>query len=305
MGASLTPPPRTLTTSVRHRTEDRPIDGVLLVDKPAGVTSHDVVSVARRALHTRRIGHAGTLDPFATGLLVLLVGQATRLLPHMNGEPKVYRALISFGAETDTDDATGRVTRTAVLPEIDRVRDALVSLTGAIEQVPPAYSAKLVDGKRAYAAARAGRALELPPTVVVVHAWDIHELTPDHLDATITCAGGTYIRALARDLGRLSGSAAHVAGLRRVRSGSFDVGEAVTVDTLRSEPVHLRPPIAAVSHLTRVALSPDEAVRVRHGQPLDVREGAATSAALTDGEGSLVAVAERAGAVWQPRVVLT
>src|SRR5581483_840401 len=131
-------------------------DGLLLVDKPAGLTSHDVIAVARRALGVRRVGHTGTLDPFATGLLVLLVGRATRLLPYLAGEPKGYDALVQFGAETDTDDPTGEVTRRAVLPSSTAVDRAMAQLTGALAQTPPAYSAKKVGGKRAYAAARRG-----------------------------------------------------------------------------------------------------------------------------------------------------
>ena len=131
-----------------------PADGLLLVDKPAGVTSHDVVNAARRALGEKRIGHAGTLDPFATGLLVLLVGRATRLLPHVSGDPKVYEATIRFGAETDTEDLLGEVTAEAPPPTRDAVERAIPALTGEIDQVPPAYSAKKVGGHRAYAPAR-------------------------------------------------------------------------------------------------------------------------------------------------------
>src|SRR5688500_2337280 len=147
----------------RPMAEGRAIDGLLLVDKPSGITSHDVVSAARRALATRRIGHAGTLDPFATGLLVLLMGHATRLLPYLDAEPKEYQAAIAFGAETDTDDATGVVVRNADFPRAARVRDALPALTGSIDQVPPAYSAKQVGGRRAYDAARRGAPLALEP----------------------------------------------------------------------------------------------------------------------------------------------
>src|SRR5688572_24652265 len=146
-------------------------EGLVLVDKPAGITSHDVVAIARRALGERRIGHAGTLDPFATGLLVLLVGRATRLLPYVDGEPKVYEATNRFGAETTTDDLTGDVVREAPLPDDAHVRAAVRSLTGTIDQRPPAYSAKQVDGRRAYDAARRGDALELRPVRVAVHEW--------------------------------------------------------------------------------------------------------------------------------------
>jgi tRNA pseudouridine55 synthase len=278
---------------------------MLLVDKPAGITSHDVVSIARRALDMRRIGHAGTLDPFATGLLVLLVGHATRLLPHMDGEPKVYDATIAFGSETDTDDMTGTVSRTALPPDPARVRDVVARLTGTIEQVPPAYSAKQVGGQRAYDAARRGAELELEPVRVTVHEWTVRELSPARADVTITCGGGTYIRALARDLGRLSDSAAHLASLRRTRSGSFSVTDAVSMDAIRDGRASLAPPLAAVSHLPVQPLSPDEVASVRQGKTVAVdADTTSDKSALVDDAGRLVAVAERVGAMWQPRVVL-
>ena len=275
----------------------------MLVDKPAGVTSHDVVNEARRALRTRRIGHAGTLDPFATGLLVLLVGHATRLLPHLNGEPKVYRATMAFGAETDTDDVTGSVTRTADLPEVSRVREAIATLTGPIDQVPPAFSAKQVEGRRAYAVARRGDALTLAPVRVTVHAWEICELSNERLDAIITCGGGTYIRALARDLGRRCDSAAHLASLRRTRSGSFDVANACSIEALRAGKAVPEPPRAAVSHLPAITLSADDVRHVRQGRTVTAT-GRDRTAALVDAAGALVAIAEAVGERWQPRVVL-
>jgi len=275
----------------------------LLVDKPAGVTSHDVVNDARRGLRTRRIGHAGTLDPFATGLLVLLVGHATRLLPHLNGELKVYRATIAFGAETDTDDVTGSVTRTAGLPDASRVRESIGTLTGSIEQVPPAYSAKQVGGRRAYAAARRGEALALAPVRVSVHAWEIREMSDERLDAVITCGGGTYIRALARDLGRLCDSAAHLSSLRRTHSGSFDVANATSIEDLRAGIASPEPPRAAVPHLPAITLSADEVRHVRQGRAISAAVTDST-AALVDAAGGLVAIAESVGERWQPRVVL-
>ena len=205
----------------RSRRTTLSTDGLLLVDKPAGMTSHDVVARARRALGERRIGHHGTLDPFATGLLVLLVGRATRLAPYVEGEPKEYEAELRFGAETSTDDLTGEETRTATLPDPARVRAALPLLTGTIEQVPPAFSAKKVDGERAYAAAREGRAVELAAVSVRVDSWEVLDLTPQHARVRIRCGGGTYIRSLARDLGRLVESAAHLTALRRTASGPF------------------------------------------------------------------------------------
>jgi tRNA pseudouridine55 synthase len=209
---------------------------LLLVDKPAGMTSHDVVQHVRRIYGERSIGHLGTLDPFATGLLVLLLGRATRLANFLDIEPKVYEATIGFGSETDTDDSTGTVIRTAPPPVEAAIRSALPSLTGTISQVPPAYSAKSVDGTRAYDAARRGEQLELDPVDVHVDGWTIHEITADSLSATITCGGGTYIRALARDLGRLTSSAAHLTTLRRTRIGPYDVRDAATLNALADAP---------------------------------------------------------------------
>src|SRR5947207_4886458 len=193
----------------------RVVEGLLLVDKPAGMTSHDVVQHVRRVYGERSIGHLGTLDPFATGLLVLLLGRATRLATFIDTEPKVYVATIKFGEETDTDDATGTVVRTAPSPHESDIRSAVDALTGTIAQVPPAYSAKSVDGTRAYDAARRGQPLDLPAADVTVHEWRIDRFADDALTATITCSGGTYIRALARDLGRLTSSAANLDALRR------------------------------------------------------------------------------------------
>jgi tRNA pseudouridine55 synthase len=209
---------------------------LLLVDKPAGMTSHDVVQHVRRIYGERSIGHLGTLDPFATGLLVLLLGRATRLANFLDIEPKVYEATIGFGTETDTDDSTGTVIRSSPLPAEEDVRGGLTSLTGTISQIPPAYSAKSVDGTRAYDAARRGEPLELEPVQVQIHSWEIREIKPDSVTATITCSGGTYIRALARDLGRLTSSAAHLTALRRTRIGPFDVEDAATLDALADSP---------------------------------------------------------------------
>ena len=217
-----------------------PAQGLLLVDKPAGMTSHDVVQRVRRIYRQRSIGHLGTLDPFATGLLVLLLGRATRLANFLDTEPKTYEATIRFGSETDTDDITGTEIRTAPVPGTERIKHALSALTGRISQVPPAYSAKSVDGTRAYDAARRGEPLALAAVDVVVHDWTIRELGDQELRAVITCSGGTYIRALARDLGRMTDSAAHLASLRRTMVGNFHVEEALTLDALASGPARVR-----------------------------------------------------------------
>ena len=283
-------------------------DGLLLVDKPAGMTSHDVVLAARRAFHESRIGHAGTLDPFATGLLVLLLGRATRLLPFLDGVPKEYEATIELGRETDTDDLEGATVRVAEPPSDVAIAGAIMQLTGALDQVPPAYSAKRVGGKRAYEAARAGTALELEPSRVEVYGWRDVVREESTLRATIACGGGTYIRALARDLGRLTNSAAHLAALRRVRSGPFYVREAVSVDSLRDGSAALRPALDALPTIPHVTLSADDAERILRGNPVARSEDSAQReprAALIDARsGALVALAEAAGASWQPRVVM-
>ena len=240
-------------------------DALVLVDKPAGVTSFDVVRQVGRGLGTRRVGHAGTLDPFATGLLVVMSGVATRCIRFVSTEPKVYLATITFGTERDTDDVTGQVVREALPPPIEAIRVALPGLTGVLAQVPPAYSAKKVDGQRAYALARGGAAVTLEPSRVTVHQWEEVGWEAGQLVARVTCGTGTYIRALARDLGRLTGSAAHLSSLRRERSGPFHVDEATTWDALRQGEVGARDPLDALRDLPVVTLDPAEAVRAKHG----------------------------------------
>ena len=284
-------------------------DGILLVDKPAGVTSHDVVSVARRALREKRIGHGGTLDPFATGLLVLMVGRATRLLPHLSGDPKVYDATVRFGAETETEDAGGAVTREAPLPARDAVVAAIPALTGELDQVPPAYSAKRVGGKRAYDLARAGVEVELAPARVRVDAWEPlawrgDDVAVAELDVRITCGGGTYIRSLARDLGRLVGSAAHLSALRRVRSGRFDVADAVPLAAVERGEATVAPALAALPELPVQRLEATDVRRVTSGIEVAATIDGAWGALVSETTGTLVAVAERKGERWQPRVVL-
>ncbi|WP_310570338.1 tRNA pseudouridine(55) synthase TruB [Gemmatimonas sp.] len=290
--------------------------GLLFVDKPAGMTSHDVVSVVRRAARSKRVGHAGTLDPFATGLLVLAVNSATRLLPHVVGEPKVYDAVIRFGHETDTDDRTGEVTREAMGPAAEvlaecattPLREAIATLTGHLAQVPPAFSAKHVNGERAYAIARRGDVVELPPVDVLVMGWEWLASTSDALTVRITCGGGTYIRALARDLGRALGSAAHCESLRRVASGAAHVADAITLEQL--EPgsildgrVLLRPPLSALGAIAHESLDEAGLAALRVGRRIPATTPGDRGALLW--QDTVVAIAERvAGDWWQPRVVM-
>jgi tRNA pseudouridine55 synthase len=280
------------------------VDGLLLVDKPAGVTSHDVVQAARRAFGESRIGHAGTLDPFATGLLVLLLGRATRLLPHLDGVPKEYEATIALGRETDTDDLLGATVREAPVPALSDIEAAIPSLTGNLEQVPPAYSAKRVAGRRAYDAARAGEALELAPAAVHVYEWREVRLDGDRLHAVIACGGGTYIRALARDLGRLTGSAAHLEALRRTRSGPFHVRDAVTLDVLKAGGAVLRPALDALPTIPHVEVDADQAERILRGMIVERIDDAPAAALVDERSGALVAYAVADGEYWQPRVVM-
>jgi tRNA pseudouridine55 synthase len=276
-------------------------DGILLVDKPAGMTSHDAVAVVRRHRGRIRAGHTGTLDPFATGLLLVALGAATRLIRFIPAEPKVYDAGIAFGASTDTDDPTGSVVARGPLPDESVVRDAIQGLTGRLEQLPPAFSARHVDGRRAYAIARRGGQPDLAPSPVVVHQWQLHRYADGLLRATITCGGGTYIRSLARDLGRACGTAAHLVELRRTNIGPFDVRNAVLPDESATAP--LLSPADALAGMPRRELAMTEVPGVRHGRAI-AAPGEGTTVALLDGAGALVAIAEREGDWLQPRVVL-
>lgn len=292
-----------LTTVTDSRRVTRTSTSLLLVDKPAGVTSHDVVSLARRATGERRIGHHGTLDPFATGLLVLLVGRATRLAQFMEGEPKTYLATIRLGAETDTDDVDGSVIREASLPTEEAVDAAIAQLTGRIMQTPPAFSAKQVGGVRAYSAARRGRPVELKPAPVVVHEWVVESRTADEIVARIACGGGTYIRSLARDLGVLTGSAAHLASLRRLSSGPLHVNAANSVDQIREGDTRFLSPLDAMPALEPVVLNADQLRELAHGRALSATTDASI-VAFVAADGTVVAVGRREGELWKPSVVL-
>lgn len=213
-------------------------NGVLPLDKPSGWTSFDLVAVARRAIGAKRVGHGGTLDPLATGLLPLLVGSATKFADTLHTAPKVYAALVAFGHETATDDREGAPTRTADAPEIDRAEldRALAPFRGQISQVPPAYAAVKVDGRRAYARARGGETFTLAPRTVTVERLDIASWEGGRLRLLVVCSTGTYIRSLARDIGVALGSAAHLAGLRRLAVGALAVEDAMTVERFRGTP---------------------------------------------------------------------
>lgn len=233
---------------------------------------------------------------------MLLVGQATRLAQFVDGEPKIYEATIVFGAETDTDDATGKIIREAPPPAAQSLESAIARLTGPLQQIPPDYSAKQADGVRAYAAARKGRPLDLAASPVVVHRWTVTSRDQTSLTARIECSGGTYIRSLGRDLGRLSNSAAHVSALRRVSSGRFSVADASSLEALRERRYTLLDMRSAIASLPTQSLSLDELGRVTHGNPVSATVDGARAALVTT-SGKLAAIAVRAGDSWQPTTV--
>lgn len=275
--------------------------GLLLVDKPGGITSHGVVSAARRALGTRKIGHAGTLDPMATGLLILGVERATRLLGHLALHDKEYLATIRLGSATVTDDAEGDVVTTASQEALDSITEssvdeAMSALTGEILQVPSSVSAIKVDGKRSYARVRDGEEVELKSRSVTVSSFERSTLRRGpgwiDLDARVECSIGTYVRALARDLGAALGVGGHLTMLRRTRIGAFSVAEASNLDTLGPSDII---PIsdAARSCFPAVTLSAEDADHVSHGRRISV--DCVEPTALYAPEGDLLALAESEG----------
>jgi tRNA pseudouridine55 synthase len=273
------------------------------VDKPEGPTSHDVVAAARRAYRVRRVGHAGTLDPFASGLLPLLLGRATRLMPYLVGLPKTYQGTIRLGVRTDSDDLTGQVLhRDDAWREVDdaRLAGAAAALTGSIEQVPPVFSAKKIGGVPAHRRVRRGEAVALEARVVDVRRFAVGAREGADFRFEADVGSGTYLRALARDLGESLGCGAHLRALRRTRVGPFSVADAVPLDRLPPAPA---PPSAAVPHLPRRALDDAEYSAVRQGRRIAAGGEGPDPVALTY-RSELVAVAQRQGDELQPRVVL-
>jgi len=214
----------------------QPPSGVLAVDKPEGWTSHDVVAVVRGVLGTKRVGHGGTLDPQASGLLPVVVGTATKFADRIHEATKVYDALVRFGAETATDDREGAVTREGIVPSLaaETIEPGLAALRGVISQVPPQYAALKVGGRTAYARARSGETVALAARSVQVLRLDVIEISPPDLRLLVVCSSGTYVRAIARDLGRSLGSAAHLAALRRLAVGALEARDALTPEQLRA-----------------------------------------------------------------------
>jgi tRNA pseudouridine55 synthase len=281
------------------------IDGLVVVDKPAGWTSHDVVARIRRLAGLRRVGHAGTLDPMATGVLVVGLGRATRLLGHLALHDKEYAATIRLGVTTSTDDADGEVTATAGGDAVAALTDAAIAeqlrrLTGEIEQVPSAVSAIKVDGRRAYARVRAGEQVDLSARPVTVTAFELVDRRGDELDVTVTCSTGTYIRALARDLGAALGVGAHLTALRRTRVGGFTLDHARSLDQLETalDPLPLA---AAVDRcFPRLDLTTEQAGRLGHGQRLRLAVPDDGPVGAFAPDGSVIALVETADGVARP-----
>jgi tRNA pseudouridine55 synthase len=284
------------------------LDGILIVAKSAGPTSHDVVALIRRLAATKRVGHGGTLDPFASGVLPIFLGHATRIAEYHLGDRKAYRATVCFGASSTTDDLEGELTPSGgAVPSRDTVVAALAGFTGSISQRPPAFSAIKLAGRRAYAMARAGETVVLNARDVTIHdltlvSWDDED--PDRPVAVveITCSAGTYVRALARDLGESVGSAAYLGALTRLSSGPFALAEAIALDDLRAAAADgpaglvpfLRPIDAGLDAFPIVSLTIDELAAVARGQFVRPAADVPPSAdhyRLTGPDGSLVAIA--------------
>jgi tRNA pseudouridine55 synthase len=282
--------------------------GLLLVDKPGGMTSHDVVARARRVLSVRKVGHAGTLDPMATGLLILGVGAATRLLGYVGGHDKTYEATIRLGQSTVTDDREGELLTTSSTAALDddAIRTALAAQTGALQQVPSSVSAVKVDGRRSYDRVRAGEQVELAPRSVTVHRLEVHGIerpTPDlvDVDVTVTCTAGTYIRAIARDAGGSLGVGGHLTALRRTTSGPFTVGQAAPVEEAGAALLavggagFLGLTEAATTVFPARALTAEETRALFYGQRI-AATGTPGPHAAVDPDGRLAALVEDAGA---------
>ncbi|MBB3040489.1 tRNA pseudouridine(55) synthase TruB [Nocardioides soli] len=260
--------------------------GLVVVDKAGGMTSHDVVSRVRRLAGTRKVGHAGTLDPMATGVLVLGVNRATRLLGHLMLTEKAYDATIRLGVATSTDDAEGEVTATVATDGLDevQVRAAAAEFVGDLLQVPTTVSAIKVDGKRAYQRARDGEQVELKARPVTVHELVVHAVRGDELDVSVRCSSGTYIRAIARDLGARLGVGGHLTSLRRTAVGPYALADARTLDELGDEFAMM--PIAAAARAAFVSVDLDErqAGDVRVGRAIDVDLAGLSAVFAPDGE---------------------
>lgn len=294
------------------------ISGVLVVDKPVGMTSHDVVQVIRNGTGLRRAGHTGTLDPRASGVLVILVGPAVRLSEYVSASDKRYQAIIRLGGTTDTFDAEGKVTPSKDPLNITEAQfeEALKSFVGEIEQTPPPYSAVKVRGRKAYEMARQGEEVNLEPRKITVHHLEVLEWTPPEVVIDVHCSSGTYVRSLANDLGEKLGCGAYLVGLRRTKSGRFTLRDSVPLRKLQEAFAagnwyqYLIPAAEALGDWPAVELNPDEVEGVRHGHRVKAKEADTVHQRVrgVSTQGELVALMELAtgedgSPEWQPKKV--
>ena len=291
------------------------VSGVLVIDKPVGMTSHDVVQVVRRGTGIRRAGHTGTLDPRASGVLVVLIGPAVRLSEYVSASDKRYQAIIRLGESTDTFDGDGEITkRSPVNITEEQIIEALTQFEGTVEQVPPAYSAKKINGERAYDLARKGEEVELPAKEIDVYHLELLEWDPPEAIVDVYCSSGTYVRALANDLGEVLGCGGHLVGLRRTKSGEFALRDAIQLRKLEDAfesgewYKYLIPAADALGDWPSRELTFDEVDLVRHGHRIpveDAPENADHWVRAVSQQGELVALLEYVPEEkeWQPRKV--
>lgn len=289
------------------------VSGVLVVDKPVGLTSHDVVQIIRRGTNIRRAGHTGTLDPRASGVLVILIGPAVRLSEYVSASDKRYQATIRLGSSTDTYDAEGEVTSSASVENIteERFADILQQFVGEIKQTPPPYSAVKVQGRKAYEMAREGEEVNLEPRTIQVYSLELLEWAPPEVVIDVFCSSGTYVRSLANDLGKALGCGAHLVGLRRTKSGRFTLRDAVPLRRLQESFVagdwykYLIPAAEALGDWPMVELNADQVELIRHGHRVPAEHNETGWARGVSEQGDLVALIEVDAETheWQPRKV--
>ncbi len=294
-----------------HNVLKNVVSGVLVVDKPVGLTSHDVVQIIRRGTGIKRAGHTGTLDPRASGVLVVLIGPAVRLSEFVSASDKRYQATIRLGSSTDTYDAEGEITGSSSVASIteEQFDEALSRFVGEIEQVPPPYSAVKIKGKKAYELARKGKPVELEPRKINVYSLELLEWAPPEAVIDVYCSSGTYVRSLANDLGEALGCGAHLVGLRRTKSGRFSLRDAVSLRRLREAfeagnwSQFLIPAAEALSDWPLIELDADQVEQVRHGHRISAESATEGWARAVTQQGDLVALLEAVDGEWQPRKV--
>lgn len=283
------------------------------MDKPVGLTSHEVVQIIRKGTNIRRAGHTGTLDPRASGVLVVLIGPAVRLSEYVSASDKRYQAVIQLGETTDTFDADGRIVRSSPVDGIseEEFQEKLQQFVGEIQQIPPPYSAVKVKGRKAYEMAREGEEVELEPRTIQVYSLDLLEWAPPEAVIDVYCSSGTYVRSLANDLGESLGVGAHLIGLRRTKSGRFTLRDAVPLRKLREAfedgnwYQHLIPAAEALSDWPSVDLTPDEVDEIRHGHRIKGNAEVGELARGINDQGELIALLEFVPETneWQPKKV--